>query len=394
MNVKNSHFIPKLLLRQFASKKDKICLFDLKSGDFRPNVKLDRAFAIKGYYPDDIKDEFNRRTEGEFADLLHKVILTAKDKVVRLDRTQVQKIKKFLLLLILRSIHNDEWIEGERRFGDTIERMNTEQGLSEDLVFKFKEKEIEGETTHDYWIRSLRCILDSKYGLPEELESDPNATQMAWRWAWVIRTGFLGFWSSKGTNVDFLVTDVGMTSENEMCIGNDIALNPNKIESIINCASRARLLPNSDLLCRQLWQTAVRQCHFHENFMQFPLTKELMIVLINPYFKDYAMYKDLGLPFVPMEALTQLNNKRAFAPNKSFYIKEGEFHDEDRFEYEIHNLTKENCIYLNKLTLDRVDTTLGFSDPRRILTSLEAYQFVPGKLNDYSELIRQIKEEK
>lgn len=389
--MKNSHFIPRLILRHFSSKKDRICLFDLKTGVFRPDVKFDKAFAIDGYYPDDVEEEFNRRTEGEFGNLLNNVILASKDKVIRLDRTQVQKIKKFLLLLIIRSMHQDAWIEGEKRFEETMERLDAMHGITDNFLFPFKERKIEGESVREYWIRSLRCILDSQYGLPEEIENDPNATQMAWRWAWVIKSGFLGFWSNKGTNVDFLVTDIGMTSESEMAVGKDMTWNPNKLHSLIACAEQVADDPEMDRLKTQFWTTAARQAYFHENFMEFPITKELMIVLINPYYKDYAMYKTFGFPFAPVETLTKLNNKRAYAPNKAIYVKEGEFLDGDRYEYEIHNMTRENCIYLNLLTLDRIDATLGFANPEKILSSLESYQLVPGKLNDYSKLIRQIK---
>lgn len=384
--MKNCHYVPRLILRRFASKKDRICLYNLKNHVFTPDVKLDDAFAIEGFYPDDLETKFNEKTESQFAQLTKDLILSAKDGKIRLTRTQLQRIKKFLLLLIIRSTQKEEWIESERRLPKFFEAL----GITDDFLFPFKEKEIEGESNHDYWLRSMNCILDSKNALPEELEKDENATHMAWRWAWVMKSAYLAFWSNKGTDIDFLVTDVGMTSENEKSIGKHITMNPQKINSLIACAQTS----TSKLVSGQFWAMASRQVYFHENFMEFPFAKNLMVVLINPYFKVFYTFKDHGYTFPPFEALTGLTNKKAFAPNKNTYVQMGEFNDDDIFEYEIHNLTRENCFYLNALTLDRINETLGFSNPKKILSSLEYYQSIPNKLNDYSELINQIKEKK
>lgn len=224
----NSHFIPKLLLRHFPSKDGRISIYDLKKKELNLNVKIDEAFAIIDFYPDKMEKDFNRRTEGAFGDLLNNVILKAKDQTIQLTRVQVNRIKKFLLLLILRSMFEEKWIIGEMAFQDNIEQINRTTGMKNDYLFPFKEKKIEGETPKQYWLRSLQCILDTENGLPEEIEKNPTATQMAWRWSWVVKSGYLGFWSSRKTNIDFLVTDIGMTSESEMAFGKDMTFNPKK----------------------------------------------------------------------------------------------------------------------------------------------------------------------
>ena len=365
-------------------------MYDLRKKEFRPDVKIEHAFAIPDYYPDEMEKAFNIKTEAAFGDLLNNIILKAAEKQIELNRVQLNRVKKFLLLLILRSALQDKWLEGAMAFQGQIERLNKAMGVKRDVLFSFREKRIEGETPRQYWLRSLKCVLDTENGLPEEIEKDPNATMMAWRWAWVVMSGYLGFWSSRNTNVDFLVTDIGMTSESEALIGENLTLNRKKITTLIQCGMMVPDVPSMRMCKNQFYEIARRQVYFHENFMEFPISKDLMIVLINPYYKVYASYKDEGFPFPSFRELTKLEDERAFSPNDAKRVNGDAPTKDDLYVYDIHDLDERCCIYLNLLTLDRIDTTLGFADPSRILSSLLSYQAVPGKLNDYSELISQI----
>ncbi len=383
-----SHFIPRLLLRHFASDKGRISLYDLKKNALKLDVKIDKAFAIDEYYPDEVEREFNKRIEGAFGNLLNNVILKPDQQQIILNRRQVTMIKKFLSLLMIRSIHDDDWIKNEMNFEETAKKL----GIDNNLLCPFEEKKIEGETAGEYWLRTLRCILDTENGLPEEIEKEPNRTAMAWRWASTMKFGYLGFWSSRKTNADFLVTDIGMTSESETADERGMPINPKKLNALLRCA---QLVPDDPLLEKyknQFLQIAMRQVHFHENFMEFPLSKDLMIVLINPYYKIYLCDKDAGFPFPALNELTRLKDERAFAPNENKYAHEGQYGCDDVFIYDIHELDEASCIYLNMLTLDRIDTTLGFADPAKIVKSLQSYQSLPKtcRLNDYSKLIEQI----
>ena len=49
----NSHFVPKQTLRKFA---DKICLYNIKTGEYRENVKIDKAFSQVGFYDDETEN--------------------------------------------------------------------------------------------------------------------------------------------------------------------------------------------------------------------------------------------------------------------------------------------------------------------------------------------------
>lgn len=381
----NNHFIPKLLLRHFPSDKGRISLYDLERNELRPNVKIEDAFSMADFYPDDMERDFNKKTEGAFGNLLNNLILRSGNTSVELSQSQVKCVKKFLLLLIIRSISRDDCIKGEMTFQEDLESV-----LGDRNPFSFEEKKIEGEKPREYWLRTLQCILDSKYGLPEEIKNNPNATHMAWRWSLILHFGYLGFWSSRNTDVDFLVTDIGMTSENEMLDEKGVPHNTMKQTSLFNCFDALPDVPDLQECKNGLLYESYFQIYFHENFMEFPISKDLMIVLINPYFEVYAFNKDKGFPFPDVKTLTKMDDEKAFLPNSARYAKKGTYSDEDTFLYEIHELNDRDCIYLNLLTLDRVEKTLGFADSSKILNSLLAYQCIPGKLNDYSALIDQI----
>ena len=107
----------------------------------------------------------------------------------------------------------------QAEYGEEFARLN---GLSEEettsaletMKAPFEEKIIEGETSYQYWMRTLNVILDTD-GTPEEILKHPNKTYPAHRWATIIANGYLAFWDADSKNDEFVITDIGMTSENE-----------------------------------------------------------------------------------------------------------------------------------------------------------------------------------
>lgn len=58
----NSHFVPQQTLRKFA---DKICLYNIKTGEYRENVKIDKAFSQVGFYDDETEKNLNEKIESQ-----------------------------------------------------------------------------------------------------------------------------------------------------------------------------------------------------------------------------------------------------------------------------------------------------------------------------------------
>ena len=98
---------------------DKLCLYNIKTGEFKENVKPDKAYCEKGFYDDDTEDKLNLRLESQFAKLLTEKILKCKDKI-EFSREELLLVKKFLLISIIRSINSEAAMQKEKRFYDEL----------------------------------------------------------------------------------------------------------------------------------------------------------------------------------------------------------------------------------------------------------------------------------
>ena len=112
----NSHYVPKFVLKNFG---DKISLYDIKSGELREDVKLEKAYSQVGFYNDDIEDKLNRKIESQFANLFYNKISKCSDKII-LSRKELRHVKKFLLISVIRSIESEQFLQKERRFYDNM----------------------------------------------------------------------------------------------------------------------------------------------------------------------------------------------------------------------------------------------------------------------------------
>lgn len=220
----NTHYVPRLVLKKFS---EKICTYNIKTGELKENIKTEDAYAKTDFYDAETEDNFNRKVESQFGNLLANKLLKC-EGVVELSRKELRLTKKFLLLSVLRSVGNEEFLQVERKFYDNLKEKWKEfaklNGLSEQETLSalesetmkafFVEKTIDGETNYQYWMRTLNVILDTD-GTPEEILKHPNKTYPAYRWSTIISNGYLAFWDTNSKNDEFVITDIGMTSENE-----------------------------------------------------------------------------------------------------------------------------------------------------------------------------------
>ena len=105
----NSHYVPMLTLRRFANK---LCVFNVQTGEYKENIKIDKAFSEQGFYSDEVEKKLNERIESQFSNLLLNRILNAENKI-ELKRKELQLIKKFLLISVIRSIGSEEFMQIE-----------------------------------------------------------------------------------------------------------------------------------------------------------------------------------------------------------------------------------------------------------------------------------------
>lgn len=377
----NMHFVPRFILKNFGEKID---IFNIKSNEFKEKVKLEKAFVEKNFYSNEIEEKLNKEVESSFAKLFNGK-LKLEQKNIILSLSELQLIKKFLLISTLRAYDvSESLINKERTFYDR-KREIYEKELNNNKLTKeqkdkiinnivpFKEKIIENETPFDYWMRSLRVILDTD-GTPFEIYKHPDKTYFAFRWAMIINSGYLAFWDANDRD-EFVVTDMGMTSENEK--GWDGILNHNikKRKFLLDLFDDSK----TDIERETIMHYINVLGDFHENFMMFPISGKRMIVEICPFYKFRELYK-VYYKMPSLSELTILENEKLFSPNDAKYVngnyigQELKRNKNDEYIYEIKRLNAKETRYCNALFLDRINTFVGFSSLNNVAASFFDYK--------------------
>ena len=172
-NKINSHYVPVQTLKRFG---ERLCLFNVKTGEYFENVKLKRAFSRKGFYSSEIEEELNYKIENQFGALFANKLANC-ENTVELSREELRIVKKFLLISVVRSMGSEEYLEKEKHYYEDLEKswllFAKQKGISDEDAVKnapkapFIEEQIDGETPFDYWMRTLNVILESlKVSLP------------------------------------------------------------------------------------------------------------------------------------------------------------------------------------------------------------------------------------
>ena len=361
--MSNNHYVPRLILRKFG---DKLSLYNVKTGELKENIPPEHAYAIQGFYDNETEKKLNLKIESQFGGLLSNLILKRENEI-SLSRANVLLIKKFLLVSMIRSVQAEHWVQRERIFYKLCPPA------------PFEEKQIEGESPNEYWLRTINVILDTD-GTPQQVRNHADKTYPAYRWACIVNSAYLSFWDAPSNRDEFVITDIGMTSENEKGWDGDRVHNQKKLDYIAKLLESTNGKSERDNLLNLLDTVT----NFSENFQMFPISSKRMIVLISPFFKFRHFMKSSGVPVPNLSDLTVIPNEKLFEPNRNHYVlpqmpnKGYQYHEEDKYIYDVKVLTTDEMRYCNALFLDRIDTHLGFSSLNHAVGSIVKYK----KLND------------
>lgn len=361
--MSNNHYVPRLILRKFG---DKLSLYNVKTGELKENIPPEHAYAIQGFYDNETEKKLNLKIESQFGGLLSNLILKRENEI-SLSRANLLLIKKFLLVSMIRSVQAEHWVQRERIFYKLCPPA------------PFEEKQIEGENPNEYWLRTINVILDTD-GTPQQVLNHPDKTYPAYRWACIVNSAYLSFWDAPSNRDEFVITDIGMTSENEKGWDGVRVHNQKKLDYIAKLLESTNGKSERDNLLNLLDTVT----NFSENFQMFPISSKRMIVLISPFFKFRYFRKSLGVPVPNLSDLTVIPNEKLFEPNRNHYVlpqmpnKGYQYHEEDKYIYDVKVLTTDEIRYCNALFLDRIDTHLGFSSLNHAVGSIVKYK----KLND------------
>ena len=361
--MSNNHYVPRLILRKFS---DKLSLYNVKTGELKENIPPERAYVMQGFYDNETEKKLNLKIESQFGGLLSNLILKRENEI-SLSRANVLLIKKFLLVSMIRSAQAEHWVQRERMFYKLCPPA------------PFEEKQIEGESPNEYWLRTINVILDTD-GTPQQVLDHPDKPYPAYRWACIVNSAYLAFWDAPSNRDEFVITDIGMTSENEKGWDGFRVLNRKKLDYIVKLLESTNDKNERENLSNLLYTVT----NFSENFQMFPISSKRMIVLISPFFKFRHFMKSSGVPVPDLCDLTVIPNEKLFEPNRNHYVlpqmpnKGYQYHEDDKYIYDAKVLTPDEIRYCNALFMDRIDTHLGFSSLDHAVGSIVKYK----KLND------------
>ncbi len=381
MAYSNNHYVPKLVLRRYNTEK--LTIYNVKTGEVHKDKQLNEIFAEQNLYGEELEKLLAKRVESPFAQILTQKILPAEtNSEIELTRKELNIIKKFLLIEQMRV-----FIEEGEKFYQAEQRVADEQ--SKILQYPFKELVIENETVKERWLRNLRVITECSD--LNHIQEHKLCTYDVFRWAQIYNSGYLAIWDCSETDENFIVTDIGMTSERELYAPPGLELDKklylSKQLETEKDAHRHRVY--SDLLYAQL--------NFHENFYMFSISKNRMIVIINPFFRLYDKAEKMPEPDIwPTVIERSLYSKNRAQVLPTAFGKRI-FKDSDLFWYRVLPMSLKDLRWINMLMLDRIDTLVGFSDIEKIADSVcdykEFYDNMGQKMRvNYNPLIKYFKD--
>ena len=355
MTYENNHYIPQFILREFG---DTINVYDTKNKTLKQNQHTFRVFAERQIYPVGLEKDIGYKLESPFAKLFHDKLMTGKTgSTITLTRKELLLMKRFFLLETIRVVSMKEIFELEKTSSD----------FYRSLFPNFTELQIKDETAESRWHRNIKVIVETED--LHKVTEHPLCTYEILKWSYIFNSGYFAFWDCTESGVDYIISDIGMTSEVEPS-KLKVGFEHTKKDELIRLIER-----ETNTEKKAAYQNILStQALFHENFYMFPLSKNRMIVTVNPFFSLYDKKTKLNKPH---EWPTEIKSRRLFEKNVSpklmVLLGKPIYKDDDEFTYTVQNVKTEDAEYINMLMLDRIDNIMGYSDFSRIKSSVERY---------------------
>ena len=355
MTYENNHYIPQFILREFG---DTINVYDIKNKTLKQNQQTYRVFAERQIYPAGLEKDIGYKLESPFAKLFHNKLMTGKSgSTITLTRKELLLMKRFFLLETIRVV-SMKGIAGSEKNASEFYRS---------LFPDFTELQIKDETTESRWHRNIKVIVDTED--LHKVSVHPLCTYEILKWSYIFNSGYFAFWDCTESGVDYIISDIGMTSEVEPS-KLKVGFEHTKKDELIRLIER-----ETNTEKKAAYQNILStQALFHENFYMFPLSKTRMIVTVNPFFSLYDKKTKLNKPY---KWPTEIKSRRLFEKNVSpklmVLLGKPIYKDDDEFTYTVQNVKTEDAEYINMLMLDRIDNIMGYSDFSRIKSSVERY---------------------
>ncbi len=359
-----NHYVSQFIIKRFS---DDINVFDLKKERIDESKRPSKIFYKDDIYTEEIEKLMCINVESRVAQLLDKKILSSDE--ISLTRGEVELLKTYMLLCSVRCLDEDYFakiLRGFKRNADLY--ISIEEQLYPSLNAMKSTSDIE-ISNHELYLRALKVFAVSKN--IRDIALNPLATREMLAWAMPFLDSYMAFWDSSETQ-DFLLTDAGMCSEYEgfhqLTGGIDIS----KTSYLLHQIKQGKIEYAHLLACSHV---------MYENYNFFNLSKNRMLVMINPFFR---LYHDMQVLVEDKKLILEkpdiwpaiIQEQNLFDVPKNIYRINSLFKTEDDlFVYTPKRLSKEDTIYINSITLSQTKEILGFDDSKMIIDSIYYYLY-------------------
>ena len=384
----NTHYIPRLLLRQFSAR-EKINTYDFLTKSFCTK-KLKNCFSEKDLFDEDLERLFASRLEGLMGDLLNHKLLNA-DKI-QINRDENLLLRKFLMINSLRApIVNGTWEEMIER----TKLANHPSAQARDFLIRHDsklkeifERNIPSVATYQ---KDLKQAME--YNSIEELANPDNihnvskTLRMAASHA-LIST--IAFWDSEESGQEFILPKLpGISMMDKVNIFHKGLVIKVKKEELKKKIS-------DSIWAKELDRLEYGSIVYSDNFTIYPISPTRVLVCFSPYFRAFfpISIKDGAnrtLQFPPLLEKEQFE-RHFFEPMRMELFEPCESFENRFYQYRVRSLTSQEVMSLNSLLLDMETEEFAFHDLHKICGSLKYYDnyavFIDKKKHDFSKLYK------
>ena len=378
----NNHYIPRLLLRPFATGEH-INTYNFSTNCFKQK-KLKNTFSELDLFDEELEKLFASKLEGPFGNLLNHKMLNG--EVISLNRQENLLLRKFLMINFLRApIVNTTWNEMVERTElkdhpsvqarEFLLRHHPELKVEFDEITPSKENYI-SNLKKAMEIDSLEDIAEGK----EELcvsEVLKNAARRA-------MSAVIAFWDISEIEQEFVLSKLpGITEMDNISVLHKGMVLQERRKQI-----EAEWLPDDlDLELRRL---QIGSALFSENYSVYPISPTRCIVCFSPYFRAFFNIMDVSGKYVypPLLKKEQFKNHFYVAPRMELFepccVRFNQI-----YTYMVKKLSERELHHINSLLLDIETEEFAFHDMEKIKDSFEYYDkkvvFACKKKHDFRE---------
>lgn len=409
-----NHYIPRLLLRQFAGADNKINIYRFGAGAFA-TCKLKNAFAEKDIFSAELEFAFNTRLEGPFADLLNHRLLT--EDTITIDRKENFLIRKFLMINSLRNPMTDTTFD---------EKVALTQSEDHPVVLKWRKF----MSLHPEWAETAEKMLPSQETYISNLEraieirdiseltdiaNDLERNASLAIPARLAMAPMIAFWDCGNTGQEFVLPKLQGISimDNMESVNNTSGSNTNEsnmngsnaqglislpykvwvvqrtIEGIRNDMNNRRYPEYMSPWVLELCGMLQGSLAFCDNFSIYPISPTRALVYISPYFRGYFPIMDRTgrSPLCPPIFTREQFDRHFWKPMRMELFRPCGNACNQTYTYQVRRLTSEEVCEINSVILNMETQEFAFHDYNKIRDSLRYYdetaQFALPKKHDF-----------